>query len=80
MTRARAWLCQGDYGRGWDEYEARWKGKGARLRDYPAPPWDGSDPAGKTLFLYPEQGLGDTIQFLRYAKVAADCGAHVIAE
>ena len=80
LNRALAWHSEGDYERGWDEYEVRWRGKGAKLRDYPAPPWDGSDPAGKTVLLYPEPGLGDTIQFLRYARALADRGARVVAE
>jgi len=34
----------------------------------------------KTLFIHWEQGLGDLIQFCRYAKLAADLGARVILE
>ena len=37
--------------------------RGGRLS--PAPQWDGSDPSGKTILLYCEQGLGDAIQFVR---------------
>ncbi len=47
---------------------------------YPSPVWTGAeDPEGKTLFIYAaEQGLGDTIQFLRYALMARGKGAHVV--
>ncbi len=40
-------------------------------RRYPQPEWPGGDIAGKTLFVHAEQGLGDTIQFCRYALLAA---------
>jgi len=50
-------------------------------RTFDAPLWDGSqDLASKTILLYSEQGLGDTIQFCRYAKQVADLGASVILE
>ena len=48
-------------------------------RTFPKPQWDGSHLARKTIFLHAEQGLGDTFQFIRYAKIAKDKGAHVIA-
>ena len=48
-------------------------------RNYPQPLWTGAeDIAGKTLFCYIEQGLGDTIQFFRYALMARARGARVI--
>jgi tetratricopeptide (TPR) repeat protein len=51
------------------------------VRSYPQPLWSGEqDIAGKTLFVYWEQGLDDTIQFCRYAKLAEDRGAKVIME
>ncbi|MEX0849548.1 MAG: tetratricopeptide repeat-containing glycosyltransferase family protein [Candidatus Dependentiae bacterium] len=63
--------------KGWEEYEWRWK-RGSdkqKLRQYTQPVWDGSDLYGKTLFIWAEQGLGDTFEFVRYAKVAKDMGA-----
>ena len=48
-------------------------------RIYPQPLWTGAqDISGKTLFAYIEQGLGDTIQFYRYADFALERGAKVI--
>jgi tetratricopeptide (TPR) repeat protein len=45
---------------------------------YPGPVWTGDDPSGKTLLLYAEQGLGDAIQFVRFAGPVADAGARVV--
>ena len=43
------------------------------------PTWTGAeDIAGKTLFIEAEQGLGDTIQFCRYAPLVAERGAKVV--
>jgi tetratricopeptide (TPR) repeat protein len=70
-------LVQGDFARGWQEYEARWQSF-CVLPPMPVPPWDGSDPAGRTLLLYAEQGLGDGIQFSRYAALVQRLGARVV--
>ncbi len=81
-NRALAMLTLGDYAQGFDELAWRWRWSGfpTRPRDYTAPLWTGQDIAGKTLFLYPEQGLGDAIQFVRYAALARALGGHVIIE
>src|SRR5262249_18079289 len=50
----------------WPEYEARWLA-GQAVVPFPQPRWDGSPLAGHTILLYAEQGLGDTLQFIRYA-------------
>ena len=48
-------------------------------RSYPQPLWLGEENiAGKTLFIYWEQGFGDTIQFCRYAKLVEARGAKVV--
>ena len=59
------------YERGWAEYEWRWQlGDVERPpRTFPQPLWDGSNLAGKRIFLYPDQGYGDTIQMIRYAAI-----------
>lgn len=64
-------------------YEARWQNKQTGLipRDYPQPLWLGQTSLeGKTIYLYAEQGLGDTIQFCRYAESVAALGAKVILD
>jgi tetratricopeptide (TPR) repeat protein len=70
-------LEQGDFARGWREYESRWQTKiQGRLPDLGIPQWRGeTDIKGKTLLLYAEQGFGDTIQFIRYASLLAERGA-----
>ncbi len=71
-------LLLGQFERGWRQYE--WRKKcGVAARSFPQPLWLGEqDIAGKTLFLWWEQGYGDTLQFCRYAKFAQARGAKVI--
>jgi tetratricopeptide (TPR) repeat protein len=79
MGRALALLALGDYPRGFAEYEWRWKTK--RFAGFPAyrqPLWDGSPLDGKTILLYAEQGLGDTVQFLRFVPLVKERGGRVI--
>ncbi len=49
--------------------------QGSFLHQRPVPKWDGSSLQGKRVFLYAEQGLGDAIQFVRYAKILKQRGA-----
>jgi tetratricopeptide (TPR) repeat protein len=73
-------LLTGDFEAGWAGREARWK---TRVRnDYPdfsQPIWLGDGPiAGKTVLVYADEGLGDTIQYARYIPMLAARGARVI--
>ena len=84
-NRSLALLFQGDFERGWLGYEWRWK-NAHRLsiiepRHFSQPLWLGKeDISGKRLLIYAEAGLGDTLQFCRYAKLCAELGATVILE
>ncbi len=73
-------LAEGDFANGWREYEYRWHAAGRKgPPGFAAPMWDGkADLRGKTLYLHAEQGFGDTLQFLRYATLAAERGATVL--
>ena len=76
-------LLSGDLEKGWALHEWRWKiAKDDKdLRIYAKPLWLGNEPlTGKTILLYGEQGLGDWIQFCRYALLVSAMGANVILE
>ena len=80
---ALALLALGDYENGWRKHECRWyAGMGRDLRrDFAAPAWLGEDNlTGRTILLHAEQGMGDTIQFVRYASMVAAMGASVLLE
>ena len=73
MCRAITWLRAGDYEQGWLEYEWRWKCPplAAKARKFTQPQLSGTaEVKGKTVLLHAEQGMGDTLQFVRYAAVA----------
>jgi len=74
---ALASLLTGDFAEGFRKYE--WRAQPPR--DLVAPRWRGEESlAGKTLLLYHEQGFGDTLHCIRYARLAAARGARVIVE
>ena len=74
-------LVLGDLPAGWQKFEWRWQAVGRThpREQFAMPLWLGEEALdGKTIFLYAEQGLGDTIQLCRYAKCVADRGATVV--
>lgn len=80
LNLALAHLRGGRFIEGWQEFEWRFHCAEYRLPTSNRQLWMGENLAGKTILLRSEQGLGDTFQFIRYAKRVKACGAHVIVE
>jgi tetratricopeptide (TPR) repeat protein len=82
-NRALCHLTLGDYETGWRDYEARLQLPRYQqwARKFDGPLWLGDQSlAGKVILLHAEQGIGDTLQFVRFAPLIADMGATVILE
>lgn len=79
-------LAIGDLESGLQSYESRWENEktieiGGGIRTFPQQLWLGEHSLqGKTILLFAEQGLGDTLQFCRYVSLVAKLGANVILE
>jgi Flp pilus assembly protein TadD len=78
-NRAYGWLYHGDYERGWAEHEWRLKCRAHPGYEVKRPLWSGQELDGEQIVLHYEQGLGDTLQFIRYAELVAERGGTVIA-
>lgn len=77
-------LLRGQWAEGWSEHRWHWGLDQLDYRRYQGWPytqmyeWDGSSLDGKSILLCNEQGSGDLFQFIRFAKVLGDQGAHLV--
>jgi Flp pilus assembly protein TadD len=79
LNRALLRLLQGDFESGWPDFECRRVWPGTKERFLGQPRWDGAPMDGKTILVYAEQGLGDTIMFARFLPlVKQHCGKVVL--
>ena len=83
FAKGMIYLTQGKYKEGFELYELRWQRESlvTKLRKYEQPLWTGQESLeNKTILIYIEQGLGDTIQFSRLIPELAKRGAQVLFE
>jgi len=79
-------LLMGEFALGWEGFEWRWQSDKierqlGEKRNFTKPLWLGAESLqGRTILLHSDQGLGDALQFCRYAKLVSDLGARVILE
>lgn len=82
LNSAYTLFLMGHYQRAWAAYEYRWNarvnGKINSAPNYGVPQWSGEPLAGKAIVVYPEQGLGDAIQFMRYLPLLAREAASIV--
>jgi Tfp pilus assembly protein PilF len=76
---AEAHLLRGEFGKGWEEYEWRFRVPGADPLMPPSdkPQWAGQPMGDDTLLLIADQGFGDVIQFCRYIPWVASRAPHI---
>lgn len=83
FDRATLHLLQGHFVEGWAGYESRFQRsnwKSVYPLQFSVPRWGGEPFAGKRLFVHSEQGLGDSLQFVRYLPMVKERGGEVVLE
>jgi tetratricopeptide (TPR) repeat protein len=80
LNRALAWLRQGNFVLGWAEFGSRLRKVRVSKHSQLRPAWNGCPPRGLRVLLIAEQGLGDSLQFIRYAPILKRMGATVLFE
>lgn len=73
-------LLAGRFDAGWRHYEARWQSRDFKPRAFPQPLWTTQNISYHVLLIHAEQGYGDAIQFIRFARELSGLGARVIVE
>ncbi|MBJ7416514.1 MAG: tetratricopeptide repeat protein, partial [Niveispirillum sp.] len=81
-TAAGLFMSLGQWEEGWQHFEWRWLRPNlpVPLRDFGKPEWQGEDISGKTILIHHEQGLGDSIQFVRFVQQVVARAAQVVLE
>lgn len=78
-SRGMLYLAQGNFAKGWHDYQWRLKTQKTKLTlRYDKPWWQGENFQGKTLLVQAEQGFGDSMQFVRYLPMVKERGGTVI--
>ncbi len=78
MNKSLLELLEGDYAAGWRDYEVHWKVYKPRL--FAQRLWSGQPLDGARILLHAEQGLGDSLQFLRYVPMVVAAGGTVLLD
>jgi len=79
-NRGLVLLAAGNLAEGWPQYEWRDRCPEFEHRAFDVPRWQGEPLAGRTLLVHAEQGLGDTLQFVRFAPLVAEHGGRIVLE
>jgi tetratricopeptide (TPR) repeat protein len=80
VNRGLLWLMMGNWAAGWPEFEWRLRTPRFLAKARPQPRWDGSALAGRTLLVQTEQGLGDTLQFIRFLPLLKPQDGRVVVQ